>query len=154
MATAREAPRVGCRVARNGCASDITTRVAARTIDGTIVASQTYMSAQPKRSATVGAAAATDEIANPCVLRVPCPGKAHLTGEECMICDEDNDGTISIIVTDGELDALGSAAQGRPVDRLLSPRLYALGLLREVEGVTIPTEKGYALLGGPLLRPN
>ena len=71
-----------------------------------------------------------------------------------MICDEDNDGTISIIVTDGELDALGSAAQGRPVDRLLSPRLYALGLLRDVEGVTIPTEKGYALLGGPMLRPN
>ena len=26
--------------------------------------------------------------------------------------------------------------------------------MREVAGVTIPTEKGYALLGGPLLRPN
>jgi len=111
------------------------------------------MSAQPKRSATVGAAAAADDLI-PCVLRVPCPGKAHLTGEECMICDEDNDGTISIIVTDGELEALGCAAQGRPVDVFLAPRLYALGLLRDVEGVTIPTEKGYALLGGPLLRPN
>jgi hypothetical protein len=120
-------------------------------IDGTIVASETYMSAQPKRSASVGAA---DAELVPCVLRVPCPGKAHLTGEECMICDEDNDGTISIIVTDGELEALGCAAQGRPIDAHLAPRLHALGLLREVEGVTIPTEKGYALLGGPLLRPN
>lgn len=111
------------------------------------------MSAQPKRSATVGAAAAEpDDI--PCVLRVPCPGKAHHTGEECLICDEDNDGTISIIVTDGELEALGCAAQGRPVDVYLSPRLYALDLLRDVEGVCIPTEKAYALLGGPLLRPN
>jgi hypothetical protein len=71
-----------------------------------------------------------------------------------MICDEDNDGTISIIVTDGELEALGCAAQGRAVDARLSPRLLSLGLLRELEGVTVPTEKGYALLGGPLLRPN
>ena len=109
------------------------------------------MSAQPKRSASAGA---IDAELVPCVLRVPCPGKAHLTGEECMICDEENDGTISIIVTDGELEALGCAAQGRPLDARLAPRLHALGLLREVEGVTIPTEKGYALLGGPLLRPN
>jgi hypothetical protein len=109
------------------------------------------MSAQPKRSASVGA---VDEELVPCVLRVPCPGKAHLTGEECLICDEDNDGTISIIVTDGELEALGCAAQGKAIDIHLSPRLHALGLLREVEGVTIPTEKGYALLGGPALRAN
>ena len=111
------------------------------------------MSAQPKRSAVLGAAAA-DENAIPCVLRVPCPGKAHLTGEECLICDEESDGTISIIVTDGELEAIGCAAQGRPIDAFLSPRLYSLGLLCDVEGVCIPTEKGYALLGGPLLRPN
>ncbi len=58
-------------------------------------------------------------------LRVPCSGKAHLTGEE---------------------------SHGRPIDGYLAPRLHALGLLREVEGVTVPTEKGYALLGGPLLR--
>jgi len=111
------------------------------------------MSAQPKRSATVVVAAVEEDVI-PCVLRVPCPGRAHLTGEECLICDEDNDGTISIIVTEGELDALGCAAQGRPIDVYLAPRLYALGLMRDVEGVTIPTEKGYALLGGPLLRPN
>ena len=110
------------------------------------------MSAQSKRSATVGAADAEDVV--PCILRVPCPGKAHLTGDECLICDEESDGTISIIVTEGELDALGCAAQGRPVDVNLSPRLFALGLLREVQGVSIPTERGYALLGGPLVRPN
>jgi hypothetical protein len=97
---------------------------------------------------------AADAAIAPCVMRVPCPGKAHLTGEECLICDEDNDGTISIIVTDGELDALGCAAQGRAVDARLSPRLHSLGLLRDVEGVAVPTERGYALLGGPLLRPN
>lgn len=57
-------------------------------------------------------------------LRVRCSGTAHLTGEE---------------------------SQGTPIDGYLAPRLHALGLLREVEGVTVPTEKGYALLGGPLL---
>jgi hypothetical protein len=95
-----------------------------------------------------------DAIHPPCTLRVPCPGKAHLTGDECLICDEDNDGTISVIVTEGELDALGCAAQGRPVDSFMSPRLHALGLLHDVAGIPIPTERGYALLGGPLLRPN
>jgi hypothetical protein len=110
------------------------------------------MSAQPpKKSASRGDSV---ESVLPCVVRVPCPGKAHLTGDECLICDEDNDGTISIIVTEGELAALGCAAQGRPVDAHLSPRLFAIGLLRDVEGVVIPTEKGYALLGGPLLRSN
>ena len=84
-------------------------------------------------------------------LRVRCSGTAHLTGEECLICDEDNDGTIFIIVTDGELEPLGCAPQGGPMDGYLAPRLHALGLLREVGGVTVPTEKGYALLGGPLL---
>lgn len=95
-----------------------------------------------------------DSINPPCVLRVPCPGKAHLTGEECLICDEDTNGTISIIVTEGELEAIGCAAQGRPVPANLSPRLHALGLVHEVAGITAPTERGYALLGGPLLRPN
>jgi hypothetical protein len=110
------------------------------------------MSAHPPKRSAPGAGSVESIL--PCVLRVPCPGKAHLTGDECLICDEDNDGTISIIVTEGELEALGCAAQGRPVDVHLSPRLFALGLLCEVDGVTIPTEKGYALLGGPLLRPN
>lgn len=110
------------------------------------------MSAHPPKKSASGADSVQSVL--PCVLRVPCPGKAHLTGDECLICDEDNDGTISIIVTEGELEALGCAAQGRTLDMHLWPRLFALGLLREVEGVTIPTEKGYALLGGPLLRPN
>lgn len=139
---ARPAARAACYRAR-----------APQIIDGMIVASQTYMSAEPKRSGPVGTADADEEVV-PCVLRVPCPGKAHLTGDECLICDEDNDGTISINITEGELDALACAAQGRPVDVRLSPRLFAFGLLREVEGVSIPTERGYALLGGPRLRPN
>ena len=108
------------------------------------------MSAQPKNPAAPG----TDLDKTPCVLRVPCPGKAHLLGEECMVCDEDNDGTISVVVTEPELDALGCAAQGRTVDVRLSPRLLSLGLMREVAGIMAPTERGYALLGGPLLRPN
>ena len=140
-------------VARFGRMRGVRPRAITQIIDGTIVAQEAYMSAQPKRSATVGVAGAHGDVA-PCVLRVPCPGRAHLTGDECLICDEDNDGTISIIVTKGELDALGAAAQGRPVDLYLSPRLFTLGLLREVEGVSIPTERGYALLGGPPLRPN
>jgi hypothetical protein len=127
-------------------------------VDGTIVALSSDMSAQPKRLATARADAADDadcdENAIPCVLRVPCPGKAHRTGEECLVCDEDTDGWISIIVTGGELDALGCASLGRPVDVILSPRLYALGLLHDVAGVAIPTASGYALLGGPLLPPN
>lgn len=108
------------------------------------------MSAQPKSPAALGQAVDNP----PCVLRVPCPGKAHLTGEECLICDEDSDGSISVVVTELELDALGCAAQGRTVDPKLLPRLVALGLLHQVAGIMAPTERGYALLGGPLLRPN
>jgi hypothetical protein len=110
------------------------------------------MSAQTKTPAVLG-----EDVETPtCVLRVPCPGKAHVTGEECMICDEENDGTISVVVTELELEALGCAAQGRSVDLRLSPRLLALGLLHEVAGIVAPTEKGYVLLGlgGPSARPN
>ena len=80
-------------------------------------------------------------------IRVPCPGKAHETGEECLICDEDNDGTISVIVTEIEIDALGAVAHGRQLDMTLEPRLRHLGLVCDVAGCCLPTKKGYALLG-------
>jgi len=88
------------------------------------------------------------------VLHIPCPGKAHKTGEECLICDEDAEGVISVVITKVELDVLGCAAQGRPVDFSFLPRLHALGLLHDIAGCPVPTVRGYALLGGPLLRPD
>jgi hypothetical protein len=88
------------------------------------------------------------------VLHIACPGKAHKTGGECLICDEGAGGMISVVITEVELVALGCAAQGRPVDSRFSPRLHALGLLHDIAGCPVPTERGYALLGGPLLRPD
>jgi|GEM_PF-4619977 len=81
------------------------------------------------------------------VIRVPCPGCAHKTGEECLICDSENDGTISVVITELERDALDRAAHGLPVDVRVSPRLERLGLLHEAAGCTLPTESGYAILG-------
>lgn len=118
---------------------------------GTIVALGIDMSAHPKSPAP---SEEHDTSNAPFVLRVPCPGKAHLTGEECLICDEGDEGTIAILLTQCEVEAIGYAAQGRPVPARLSPRLHALGLLHDVAGLTAPTERGYSLLGGPLLRPN
>jgi hypothetical protein len=83
-------------------------------------------------------------------IRVPCPGWAHVCGESCLICDEDDDGTIVVIVTGLEVDALGAAARGLTVDTNLEPRLRKLDLLHDISGFMRPTEKGYALLG-PLI---
>ena len=83
-------------------------------------------------------------------IRVPCPGWAHVCGEPCLICDEDDDGTIPVIVTGLEVDALGAAARGHSVATYLEPRLRKLDLLHDVAGFSRPTKKGYALLG-PLI---
>lgn len=88
------------------------------------------------------------------IIRVPCPGWAHQIGEECLICDEENDGTISVVITEVEQEALACAARGRPVDTTLAPRLRRLDLLHDVAGYTIPTENGFALLGSAALRSN
>lgn len=120
---------------------------------GTIVATNPYMSAQPKnRPALV-----VDEHVDSATIRRPCPGRAHLTGEVCLVCDEEQDGTISVVVTEAELGVLGAAAGGRPVDVTLAPRLYTLGLIYDVGGLTLPTEQGYSLLAGAMgtiARPN
>jgi len=123
---------------------------------GTIVAKARGMSAQT-RSRGFMSLLDDDSDEDPdtsAIVRVPCPGKAHRTGEECLVCDEDSDGLITVVITEIELNALGCAAQGRPVDPAFGPRLRALGLLHDLAGCPAPTEQGYALLGGPLLRAN
>ncbi len=111
---------------------------------GTIVATSPCMSAQSKsRIARAG-----EDPHNSATIRRPCPSRAHKNGEVCLVCDEEHDGTISVVVTEAELGVLGAAAGGRPVDVTLSPRLYLLGLLYDVGGLTLPTEQGYSLLGG------
>jgi hypothetical protein len=94
-----------------------------------------------------------DETASS-TMRVRCPGRAHGSGEPCIICDEEDDGCIWVVVTEVELAALGGAAQGRAVDRRLAPRLRMLGLLHEVGGYSVPTEEGFALLGTTSHGPN
>lgn len=88
------------------------------------------------------------------VIRVPCPGCAHRRSHDelCLVCDEETDGTISVVITELERAALDRAAHGLPVDIRLSPRLEKLGLLHEAAGCTLPTESGYALLGDPRVR--
>jgi hypothetical protein len=110
------------------------------------------MSAQPKSRVSLLDPYTSEPT--PRVLRVPCPGEAHRSGNTCLICDEEDDGMISIIVTELELGALECAAHGRPFLETLSARLHALGLLREVAGIPVPTEEGYLLLGGLHLIPN
>lgn len=94
---------------------------------------------------------ADEDGTQPSVVRVQCPGRAHGTDEPCLICDEDDDGTISVLVTELELEALACAAQGRAVDTSLAPRLRLLDLLHTVAGYTVPTERGFALLASRAL---
>lgn len=105
-----------------------------------IIATVAHMGAEQRSRGAV-----PDDTAS-ATIRVACPGKAHETGEECLICDEDNDGTISVIVTELELAALAAVAQGRHLDRSLEPRLRLLRLVHDVAGCCLPTERGYALL--------
>ena len=104
------------------------------------------MNATPKR----GSLTAFDDAAS--TIRVPCPGQAHRTDEACVICDEEQNGSISVRVTEIEVGVLTCAAQGRYLDRTLAPRLHRLGLLHEVAGYTVPTEEGFALLGAVAFR--
>jgi hypothetical protein len=110
------------------------------------------MSTQPKSRVSLLDPFASET--SPRVLRVPCPGEAHRSGNACLICDEDDDGTISIILTELELTALDCAAHGRAFAETSSVRLHALGLLHYIAGIPVPTTEGYALLGGTYLLPN
>ncbi len=85
-------------------------------------------------------------------IRVPCPGRAHRSDEPCVICDEEENGSISVRVTELEIATLVCAAQGQAADRRLAPRLRRLGLLHDVAGYTVPTEEGFAILGASTLR--
>lgn len=110
--------------------------------DGTIVATPIVVTGETKAHARQE----DDLERSPCTLRVPCPGSAHRTGEVCLICDEDSDGTITVVVTEPEIDALGRSAHGYAVDLALLPRLFLLGLLSELGGIVTPTAQGCALL--------
>ena len=99
-----------------------------------------------------GESAASDSADASSIIRVPCPGRAHQHGGECLICDAENDGTISVVLTQLEHEALLRASQGLAVDSRLSPRLVRFGLLETVAGCMLPTERGYALLGDPRVR--
>lgn len=73
------------------------------------------------------------------VHRVRCPGLAHGSGGNCLICDPENDGTIEVFLTDADLSTLARAAQGLRIDASLALRLRRLGLLVDVGGCLVPT---------------
>lgn len=81
-------------------------------------------------------------------VNVRCPGAAHTHAgaDACVICDAERDGTVEVLVTHVERDALACAARGRPFDRWLAPRLVKLGLLVRAGGKLVPTAAGHALL--------
>jgi hypothetical protein len=85
-------------------------------------------------------------LARTTAVSVRCPGPAHAHGDPCVICDAERDGTVEVLITYVERDALCCAARGRAFDRWLAPRLIKLGLLqREDDRVTI-TPAGRLLL--------
>lgn len=83
-------------------------------------------------------------------VNVRCPGAAHThgdaQGDPCVICDAENDGTVEVLVTHVERDALTCAARGRPFDRWLAPRLIKLGLLERRDGRLSPTAAGLSVV--------
>jgi hypothetical protein len=81
-------------------------------------------------------------------VNVRCPGTAHSHSESdaCLICDAERDGTVEVLITHVERDALCCAARGRPFDRWLAPRLIKLGLLERVNGRLAVTSAGLSLV--------
>jgi hypothetical protein len=79
-------------------------------------------------------------------LEIPCPGRAHESCEECLICDADNDGRIEVMVTNAECDALQCATNGLPFDAILASRLVRLGLLMQNGGTWSTTTAGLAFV--------
>jgi hypothetical protein len=79
---------------------------------------------------------------------VRCPGTAHAHGdaEECVICDAERDGTVEVLITFVERDALCCAVRGLAFDRWLAPRLIKLGLLERVSGKLVVTRAGLLLV--------
>jgi hypothetical protein len=85
-------------------------------------------------------------LARTTAVNVRCPGTAHTHGDACVICDAERDGTIEVLVTHVERDALCCAARGRPFDRWLAPRLIKLGLLERTNGRLAVTRAGLSLV--------
>jgi hypothetical protein len=79
-------------------------------------------------------------------ITVRCPGRAHAEGDSCVICDAEHDGTVEVLLTHVERDAMCCVARGRPFDRWLAPRLIKLGLLERVNGKLGATGAGLALV--------
>jgi hypothetical protein len=73
------------------------------------------------------------------VHRVRCPGVAHRSGGDCLVCDPGSRGTIDVYLTEPDLEALARAAQGLRVDASIALRLRRLGLLWDVDGHLVPT---------------
>ena len=99
--------------------------------------------------------AAEDELAaiayaRTIALDVQCPGVAHSrrgsTSDRCVICDAARDGTIEVLITDIERDALRCIARGRESAPYLLRRLVRLGLAEFVRGALALTPRGRALL--------
>lgn len=85
-------------------------------------------------------------LARTTAVNVRCPGRAHSHGDECVICDAERDGTVEVLITHVERDALCCVARGRPFDRWLAPRLIKLGLLERVQGRLTVTPAGLTLV--------
>lgn len=85
-------------------------------------------------------------LARTTAVNVRCPGTAHVHGEACVICDAERDGTVEVLLTHVERDALCCAARGRPFDRWLAPRLLKLGLLERKSGTLVVTHAGLSVV--------
>jgi hypothetical protein len=82
-------------------------------------------------------------------VNVRCPGRAHAAHSElepCLICDAETDGTVEVLLTHVERDALACVERGRPFDRWLAPRLVKIGLLERRNGKLVLTEAGRVLV--------
>lgn len=80
-------------------------------------------------------------------VRVPCPGIAHKTEETCLICDAETNGSIDVLFSTLDCEALSRSAHGLLIDANLALRLSRLGLVETVEMTYIPTQRGYEVLG-------
>jgi hypothetical protein len=85
-------------------------------------------------------------LARTTAVNVRCPGTAHNHGDDCVICDAERDGTVEVLITHVERDALCCVARGKPFDRWLAPRLIKLRLLERVNGKLSVTRAGLALV--------
>lgn len=89
-------------------------------------------------------------LARTTAVSVRCPGAAHvhggIDGDACVICDAEHDGTVEVLITHVEREALCCAARRRPFEPWLAPRLVKLGLLERVDGRLVPTAAGFGLV--------